>query len=118
MRRCCNAYFFKMQISSPSFYFSIDLDDEAHLRNVFWADNRCRQACKEFGDIVTLDITYLTNKYDMHFAPFVGVNHHGQLTLFGCGLVSNEDTRTFVWIFKTWVECMYDEAPKGIFTGS
>ncbi|XP_022853627.1 protein FAR1-RELATED SEQUENCE 5-like [Olea europaea var. sylvestris] len=41
------------------------------------ADNRCRQAYKEFGDVVTFDTTYLTNKYDMPFAPFVGVNHHG-----------------------------------------
>ncbi|XP_022852997.1 protein FAR1-RELATED SEQUENCE 5-like [Olea europaea var. sylvestris] len=54
------------------------------------------QAYKEFGDVVTFDTTYLTNKYDMPFTPFVGVNHHGQSTLLGCGLVSNEDTDTFV----------------------
>jgi hypothetical protein len=27
--------------------------------------------------------TYLTNRYDMPFAPFVGVNHHGQSILLG-----------------------------------
>ncbi|XP_022850810.1 protein FAR1-RELATED SEQUENCE 5-like [Olea europaea var. sylvestris] len=110
------AYFTKMQATSPGFFFSIDLDDEARLRNAFWADNRCRQACKEFGDIVTFDTTYLTNKYEMPFAPFVGVNHHGQSTLLGCGLLSNEDTRTFVWLFRTWLECMHSQAPCGIIT--
>ncbi|XP_022866214.1 protein FAR1-RELATED SEQUENCE 5-like [Olea europaea var. sylvestris] len=78
------------------FYFSMDLDDDSHLRNVFWADNRSRQAFKEFGDVVTFDTIYLTNKYNMPFAHFVGVNHHGQSALLGCGLVSNEDTGTFV----------------------
>ncbi|XP_052210450.1 protein FAR-RED IMPAIRED RESPONSE 1-like [Diospyros lotus] len=108
------AYFLRMQIQCPGFYFSIDLDDEARLKNVFWADNRCREAYKEFGNVVTFDTTYLTNKYDMPFAPFVGVNHHGQSTLLGCGLVSNEDTETFVWLFKTWLQCMHGQAPTGI----
>ncbi|XP_052198272.1 protein FAR1-RELATED SEQUENCE 5-like [Diospyros lotus] len=105
------AYFSKMQAFCPGFYFSVDLDEDGRLKNVFWADNRCRQAFKEFGDVVTFDTTYLTNRYDMPFAPFVGVNHHGQSTLFGCGIISNEDTRTFVWLFRTWLECMEDQGP-------
>lgn len=40
-------------------------------------------AYEEFGDIITFDTTYLTNKYDMPFAPFVGVNHHGHSILLG-----------------------------------
>ncbi|XP_022889129.1 protein FAR1-RELATED SEQUENCE 5-like [Olea europaea var. sylvestris] len=52
----------------------------------------------------------------MSFAPFVGVNHHGQSTLFGCGLLANEDTDTFVWLFKTWLECMHGQSPNAIIT--
>ncbi|CAA3001999.1 Hypothetical predicted protein [Olea europaea subsp. europaea] len=110
------AYFSKMQARSPSFFFNMDLNEECRLRNVFWANNRSREACKEFGDVVTFDTTYLTNKHDMSFAPFVGVNHHGQSTLLGCGLVSNEDTNTFVWLFRTWLKCMNGKAPDGIIT--
>ncbi|XP_022889102.1 protein FAR1-RELATED SEQUENCE 6-like [Olea europaea var. sylvestris] len=110
------SYFSRMQAQCSGFYFSMDLDDDSRLRNVFWADNRCRLAYKEFGDVVTFDTTYLTNKYDMPFASFVGVNHHGQSTLLGCGLLSNEDTETFVWLFRTWLQCMYGEAPQAIIT--
>ncbi|GJT49368.1 FAR-RED impaired response 1-like protein [Tanacetum coccineum] len=46
-------------------------------------DVRCRAAYEEFGDVVTFDTTYLTNKYEMSMAPFVGVNHHGQSILLG-----------------------------------
>ncbi|XP_022883643.1 protein FAR1-RELATED SEQUENCE 5-like [Olea europaea var. sylvestris] len=109
-------YFLNMQAKCPGFFFSIDLDEDLRLKNIFWADNRSRQAYKEFGDVVTFDTTYLTNKYDMPFAPFVGVNHHGQSILFGCGLVSNENTETFVSLFKTWLECMHGQAPIGIIT--
>ncbi|XP_022883150.1 protein FAR1-RELATED SEQUENCE 5-like [Olea europaea var. sylvestris] len=78
--------------------------------------NYIEQARREFGDVVSFHTTYLTNKYDMPFAPFVRVNHRGQSTLLGCGLLSNEDTDTFVWVFKTWLECMHGQAPHGIIT--
>ncbi|GAU23098.1 hypothetical protein TSUD_183990 [Trifolium subterraneum] len=93
-----------------------DVDNEFHVRNVFWADARSRAAYEDFGDVVTFDTTYLTNKYDMPFAVFVGVNHHGQSTLLGCGLVSREDTESFVWLFKSWLRCMVGKAPVGIMT--
>ncbi|KAH9745082.1 protein FAR1-RELATED SEQUENCE [Citrus sinensis] len=72
-------YFKKMQTKNDGFFFSIDLDGEGRLQNVFWADPRNRAAYKDFGDVVTFDTTYLTNKYDMQFSPFVGVNHHVQI---------------------------------------
>ena len=65
---------------------------------------------------MTFDTTYLTNRYDMPFAPFVGVNHHGQSILFGCGLISNEDTKTFVWLFEAWLNCMSSNPPNAIIT--
>ncbi|KAF5458463.1 hypothetical protein F2P56_022490 [Juglans regia] len=52
----------------------------------------------------------------MPFAPFVGVNHHGQSILLGAGLISSEDTSTFVWLFRAWLECMDGRAPKAIIT--
>ncbi|XP_022880730.1 protein FAR1-RELATED SEQUENCE 5-like [Olea europaea var. sylvestris] len=109
-------YLSNMQAQCSGFYFSIDLDDESPSKHIFWVDNRCKQAYKEFDDVVTFDTTYLTNKYDMPFAPFVGVNHHGQSTLLGCGLLSNEDTNSIVWLFRTWFQCMHGVAPHGIIT--
>ena len=52
----------------------------------------------------------------MPFAPFVGVNHHGQSILLGCRLISKEDTETFLLLFNKWLECMDGCAPQGIIT--
>ncbi|VFQ67198.1 unnamed protein product [Cuscuta campestris] len=109
-------YFNNMQAKNDGFFFSMDVDEESRLRNVFWVDNRCRQCYKSFGDVVTFDTTYLTNKYELRFAPFVGVNHHGQSVLLGCGLIAHEDTESFVWLFKTWLQCMDGVPPQGIIT--
>ena len=71
-----NKYFLKMQADNSNFFYIMDLDEAGQLKNLFWADARSRVAYEEFGDVITFDTTYLTNKYDMPFAPFVGVNHH------------------------------------------
>ncbi|XP_038715049.1 protein FAR1-RELATED SEQUENCE 5-like [Tripterygium wilfordii] len=109
-------YFTKMQANNHGFFSLIDWDEDGRLRNLFWADQRSRAAYHEFGDVVTFDTTYLTNKYDMPFAPFVGVNHHVHSILLGCGLISGEDTETFVWLFRTWLACMGGVPPSGIIT--
>ncbi|XP_027915011.1 protein FAR1-RELATED SEQUENCE 5-like [Vigna unguiculata] len=109
-------HFSQMRELNNNFFFDIDMDENNRICNVFWADARSRAACQDFGDVVSFDTTYLTNKYDMPFAPFVGVNHHGQSILLGCGLVSCEDTSTIVWLFKCWHRCMSNVEPDGIVT--
>ena len=110
------SYFQRMKEQNGNFVYDIDMDDNFHVRNVFWADARSRATYESFGDVVTFDTTYLTNKYEMPFAAFVGVNHHGQTCLLGCGLLSSENTESFVWLFKYWVRCIVGKLPRGIVT--
>ncbi|XP_041001728.1 protein FAR1-RELATED SEQUENCE 5-like [Juglans microcarpa x Juglans regia] len=100
-----------MQYKNPCFFALMDLDDDGRLKNVFWADPRSRAAYQDFGDVITFDTTYLTNKYGMPFAPFVGVNHHGQSILLGAGLISSEDTETFTWKVQQQVMGVLDIDP-------
>ncbi|XP_041004103.1 protein FAR1-RELATED SEQUENCE 3-like [Juglans microcarpa x Juglans regia] len=109
-------YFKRIRLHNYGFVYVIDMDEELRLRNVFWPDARSRAAYEYFGDVITFDMTYLTNRYGMPFAPFVGVNHHGQSILLGAGLISSKDISTFVWLFRAWLECMDGHAPKAIIT--
>ncbi|KAL0370265.1 UNVERIFIED_CONTAM: protein FAR1-RELATED SEQUENCE 3 [Sesamum angustifolium] len=61
-----------MQAENPGFYYAIQLDDENRMANTFWADARSRTAYSHFGDAVTLETTYRTNRYTVPFAPFTG----------------------------------------------
>jgi transposase-like protein len=66
--------------------------------------------------VVTFDTTYLTNRYEILFAHFVGVNHHGQSILFGAALISSEDTKAFVWLFEAWLNYMNGQSLSAIIT--
>ncbi|XP_061348897.1 protein FAR1-RELATED SEQUENCE 6-like [Gastrolobium bilobum] len=109
-------YFMWMQEQDSNFFYVIDFDDCFCMRSVFWADARSRAAYKSFGDVVKFDTTYLSNQYKVPLASFVGVNHHGQSILFGIGLLSSQDTQSFVWLFQSWLVCMSGIPPKGIIT--
>lgn len=109
-------YFLHMKRKNPNFFYLLDWDEEGYLRNLFWADSRSRASYDYFGDIVTFDTNYLANKYESPFVLFVGVNHHGQLVLFGCGLLASGTSENYVWLFEAWSSCISGRSPKAIIT--
>ncbi|KEH26293.1 FAR1 DNA-binding domain protein [Medicago truncatula] len=94
------------QAQDAMFYYSVQLDQESRLTNVFWRDGKSKVDYDCFGDVVVFDTTYRTNTYDLICAPFVGVIHHLQNVMFGCVLLSDETSCVFgfpnccIWISK------------------
>ncbi|XP_048497905.1 protein FAR1-RELATED SEQUENCE 8-like [Beta vulgaris subsp. vulgaris] len=107
-------HFIEMSSKDKDFYYMYDTDDDGTLKNIFWADGRCRAAYRDFGDVISFDTTYLRNRYKMPFFPIIGVNHHNQSILLGCALISGVDTINYVWLLKTWLACMSGKAPNCI----
>ncbi|CAI0397318.1 unnamed protein product [Linum tenue] len=109
-------YFKKMQAENPGFFYAIQLDEDNRISNVFWADARSRTAYSHFGDAITFDTNYRVHQYRVPFAPFTGVNHHGQMILFGCAILLDESEASFIWLFKTFLTAMNDRHPASIIT--
>ncbi|KAI9191162.1 hypothetical protein LWI28_004521 [Acer negundo] len=109
-------FFCRMKLTNPNFFYLMDLDDDGRLRNVFWADAWSRAACGFFCDTIAIDSTCLVNKYETPLISFVGVNHHGQHVLLGCGFIGHESVESFVWIFRSWLNCMQGPPPQVIIT--
>ncbi|XP_009772355.1 protein FAR-RED IMPAIRED RESPONSE 1 isoform X1 [Nicotiana tabacum] len=109
-------HFLYMQDENPNFFYAMDLNQEQRLRNVFWVDAKGRIDYSNFSDVVLVDTTYIKNDYKLHFVPFIGVNHHCQSILLGCGLIANESKSTFVWLMRAWLRAMGGQAPKVILT--
>ncbi|XP_057432341.1 protein FAR1-RELATED SEQUENCE 5-like [Lotus japonicus] len=99
-----------------SFYYDYAVDDEGKLKYVFWADGLCRKNYSLFGDVVSFDTTYSTNKYCMIFAPFTGVNHHRHNITFGAAFLKDEKMESFVWLFETFLKAMGGHKPIVIIT--
>ncbi|KAM3744770.1 hypothetical protein ACB098_06G076600 [Castanea mollissima] len=81
----------KQQAQNSNFFYAIQCDGVGHMVNFFWVNARSRMAYQYFGDVVTFDTTYKTNKYD-------------------------ETEQTFVWLFETWLQAMWGKEPKSIIT--
>jgi hypothetical protein len=93
------------------FYWDVELDDEGRIHNFYWRDGRSQVDYDYFGDVVVFDATYRTNKYNLICAPFIGVNHHWQTTMFGCAFLSDETAASFEWAFRTFLESMDNKQP-------
>lgn len=112
------SFFTDMQAENPFFFYAVDLsEEEQSLRNVFWVDAKGRLDYTCFCDVVSVDTTFIKNEYKLPLVAFIGVNHHGQFLLLGCGLLLNdESTAGFVWLFKSWLKAMHGCQPRVILT--
>lgn len=111
-----NSYFCRVQLTNPNFFYVMDFSEEGYLRNMFWIESRSRAAYRYFGDVVAVDRTCLSNKYEIPLLAFVGVNHHGQSVLLGCGLLGDETFETYIWLLRAWLTCMAGRPPQTIIT--
>ncbi|XP_020107897.1 protein FAR1-RELATED SEQUENCE 5-like [Ananas comosus] len=100
----------------PSFFYSIQVHESGQIANFFWADGRSIVDYAYFGDVISFDTTFQTNKYDMSLAPLLGVNNHKQTVIFGAALLCDETTESFIWLFQTFLSCMCGKEPITIFT--
>ncbi|XP_020170124.1 protein FAR-RED IMPAIRED RESPONSE 1-like [Aegilops tauschii subsp. strangulata] len=109
-------FFREMKAINREFFCDMQLDEYDRFKNIFWVNASCRGAYQDFGDCVTFDTTYKTNKYHMPLGLFVGTNNHLQTTFFGFSLIRDEDADSFRWLFKTFLRCMRGKAPICILT--
>lgn len=65
----CLTYLKKKQEEDPNFFYEFDLDENRKVRNFFWTDGRSRDWYHKFGDCISFDTTFLTNRYNLPFAP-------------------------------------------------
>lgn len=49
-------------------------------------------------------------------ALFVGFNHHHKVCILGAALLYDESATSFEWLFRSFLRCMSEKAPKTIFT--
>ena len=94
-------YFNHQLKENPSYYFATQLDCEELITNIFWANARMIIDYSYFSDIITFDATYSTNR---------------ETVVFGGALLYDETIESFVWLFETFLEAMFEKKPITIFT--
>ncbi|GJU24407.1 FAR1-related sequence 5-like protein [Tanacetum coccineum] len=83
--------------------------ENSELVAMFWADEVVKCNYKEFGDIVSFDATFNSNKYNMKFVPFIGIDNHGKCVTLGSGMLLHEDTKSYTWLLNAFMTAFSHE---------
>jgi zinc finger SWIM domain-containing protein 3 len=109
--------YFRHQLKeSPSYFYAFQLDAEELITNIFWANARMIIDYNHFGDVITFDTTYSTNRDARPLGVFLGLNHHRETVIFGATLLYDETIESFIWLFETFLEAISEKRPITIFT--
>ncbi|KAL7584100.1 protein FAR1-RELATED SEQUENCE 5-like [Lactuca sativa] len=87
----------------PNYSFEFNRQDDV-LDCMFWADEMENAYYVEFGDVISFDATFRTNKYQMLFVPFTAIDHHKKSVTVGSGLLSNESIESYSWLLKAFLK--------------
>ncbi|KAL0802001.1 hypothetical protein Bca101_057177 [Brassica carinata] len=109
-------FLMRMQEENHKFFYAFDFNEDHVLRNVFWVDAKGIGDYRSFNDVVSFDTSYVLSKCKVPLVVFVGVNHHVQPVLLGCGLIGDETVYTYVWLMQSWLMAMGGLMPKVMLT--
>ncbi|XP_076917054.1 protein FAR1-RELATED SEQUENCE 5-like [Bidens hawaiensis] len=100
---------------SSDYSFEYDVNDNGELIRVFWVDEISKSKYLAFGDIISFDAIFKTNKYKMVFVPFTAIDNHCHSVTVGAGLLAYETVESYTWLLQKLLKSLCS-APKVIVT--
>ncbi|XP_076959321.1 protein FAR1-RELATED SEQUENCE 5-like [Bidens hawaiensis] len=100
---------------SSDYYFEYDVNDDRELIHMFWVDETSKSNYLAFGDIISFDATFKTNKYKMVFVPFTAIDNHCHSVTVGVGLLASETIESYTWLLQMLLKS-FGHAPKVVVT--
>jgi zinc finger SWIM domain-containing protein 3 len=83
---------------------------------MFWADAKMLIDYAQFGDVISFDTTFGTNREIRPLVVFVGFNHFKETVVFGAALMYDERSESFQRLFETFLKAHGQKHPKTIYT--
>lgn len=116
LTHCALAFLCAKSDYDPGLFYKYNVDEETQLCSIFWADSKSRADYTFFGDILALNTKFRKNAYGKPFIILAGCNNHDQAIVFGCALLGDETTETYVWLLETFLEAMNHKVPVSVIT--
>jgi zinc finger SWIM domain-containing protein 3 len=106
----------KKTSEDAKFFYSIQVDEDDLITNIFWANDKMVVDYESYGDVVGFDTTYRKLNDGRPLGLLVGVNNHKKITIFGAALLYDETIESFIWLFRTFVKVMSGKKLQTILT--
>ncbi|KAI3743378.1 hypothetical protein L1987_61085 [Smallanthus sonchifolius] len=68
-----------------------------------------------FGNVISFDATFNTNKYKMVFVPFTGIDNHYRNVSVGVGFLASETIESYKWLLNQFLKS-FGSHPKVVVT--
>ncbi|XP_076920365.1 protein FAR1-RELATED SEQUENCE 5-like [Bidens hawaiensis] len=91
------------------------VNDDRELIHIYWADETSKSNYLAFGDIISFDATFKTNKYKMVFVPFTEIDNHCHSVTVCAGLLAYETIESYTWLLQMLLKS-FGQAPKVVVT--
>ena len=89
------------------------------LTGLFWmTSQQCNDLWPRFHDVIILDTTSKTNRYEMALGLFVAVDNNFKTRIVAQALTKYENQADFDWVFQCTLQASNNLPPKVIFTDS
>ncbi|CAI9277612.1 unnamed protein product [Lactuca saligna] len=85
-----------------NFHFEYKLEDDV-LNAMFWVDETGKENYSKFSDVISMDATYRTNRYNVIFVPFTAINNHEKTINVGAGLISDETIESYTRLLEAFL---------------
>uniref|UniRef100_A0A8I7BHB4 Protein FAR1-RELATED SEQUENCE n=1 Tax=Hordeum vulgare subsp. vulgare TaxID=112509 RepID=A0A8I7BHB4_HORVV len=108
--------YMEKKVSEDVIFYSIQVDEDDLITNIFWTDSKMVSDYALFGDVICFDITYRKLDDGRPFGLIVGVNNHKKTIVFGVALLYDESADNFASLFRTFLTVMSGKHPHTILT--
>ncbi|PIN03463.1 hypothetical protein CDL12_24006 [Handroanthus impetiginosus] len=98
------------------FVYNFTMDDNGKVENIAWTYGDSIRAFSLFGDVVTIDTSYRSITYGMILGMWFGIDNHGRPIFFGCTLLQDETSKSFLWALQVFVQFMRGRRPQTVVT--
>ncbi|XP_021972390.1 protein FAR1-RELATED SEQUENCE 5-like [Helianthus annuus] len=105
----------KKKLYLPNFSCEFYCDEKGALAGLFWADEEMKLNYEVFGDVMSFDATFRTNRYDLVFVPFTGIDNHHHNVTFAGSLLASETAESYKWLLQSFLKA-FGVAPKVVVT--
>ena len=96
-----DVHFFVSFLQGKNAYIETFIDStNQHMCRLLFCTEIMQENYKKFGDIMLIDATYKTNKYQIPLVAFTGISSEAKNVLFGLCLPNDETYQSYKWALE------------------
>jgi hypothetical protein len=98
------------ELERLKFFVHIDTDENNRVTRLFFAHSECIQLLKKHPDVILIDCTYKTNRFNMPLVNICGSSGNNMTPQFAVAFLSGEKKPDYTWTMECFIELLDRES--------